>query len=155
MSPAGLVLALLLLAPAALADCPAPAEAPRQVARVLDDVNARRGQHGLAPVAVSDALVRAAVHQACHMARSGRMSHEGAKGARLPARLRKVGYRYRAAAENVAFGHRDAGRVVAGWMASDGHRRNILMPSATQAGAAMRQGQNGRPYWALILAHPR
>ncbi|SDO12126.1 Cysteine-rich secretory protein family protein [Lutimaribacter pacificus] len=149
------VLLAAMAAGVARADCALPPDAQAQAAQVVALVNGERQRHGLPALAQSGALAGAAGDHSCFMAATGRMSHTGRGGRKLGARLRDAGYGYRAAAENVAHGYRDAGGVVAGWMQSDGHRRNILMRDVTQAGAAMRAGGDGRPYWTLILGRPR
>ncbi|SDI90270.1 CAP domain-containing protein [Lutimaribacter saemankumensis] len=151
----GAFMFLVAFSGAVLADCAVPRDAGAQAAQVLALVNAERRQRGLNALAQDDALAGAAGDHSCFMAESGRMSHVGKGGRKLAARLRGVGYGYRAAAENVAYGYRDAGRVVHGWMQSDGHRRNILMRGVTEAGAGLRIGRDGRPYWTLILGRPR
>ena len=144
-----------MAAGAARADCVLPPDAQVQATQVVALVNSERQRHGLPALAQDRTLAGAAGDHSCFMASTGRMSHTGKGGRNLAARLRASGYRYRAAAENVAYGYRDAGRVVPGWMLSDGHRRNILTRGFTQAGAAIRIGGDGRPYWTLILGRLR
>lgn len=60
----------------------------------------------------------------------------------------------RSAAENVAYGYGTPAAVMAGWMNSDGHRRNILS-SNTHIGVGLAYGANGRPYWTQVFATPR
>ena len=68
---------------------------------------------------------------------------------RFKARLKRVGYRG-LAAENIARGQKSLGRVLAGWMKSPGHRRNMLHPRMRYFGlAAAKNG--GRNYWAMVL----
>jgi len=62
-----------------------------------------------------------------------------------------AGCRPSIAAENIAHGYRDAGTVIAGWTDSPGHRRNLLLGKARQAGAARAEG-GGRVYWVMVFA---
>jgi hypothetical protein len=43
---------------------------------------------------------------------------------------------------------------MAGWKASSGHRRNLLLAQATRVGVSHARGADARTYWALILASP-
>lgn len=87
------------------------------------------------------------------MARSGVMSHDAAGDGPFGSRLAASGYRYRAAAENVAWNHPTPAAVMAGWMKSPGHRVNVLGPYS-QAGFAVACGWAGDPYWCVVFATP-
>ena len=125
----------------ALAATPATAD--------LSAVNAVRAGQGLAPLAASPVLEGVARAHSEYMARTGRVGHAGAGGARLGPRIASSGYRACFAAENVAWGFADAAAAIAAWQGSGGHRRNMLDRRATQAGLA---GRNG--FWTLVLASP-
>ncbi|TDL75977.1 CAP domain-containing protein [Palleronia sediminis] len=108
-------------------------------------VNEVRRANGLAPLERIDKLDRAAARQAAAMRKAGAISHTGADGSSFSARLRAVGCS--GGAENVAMGDfgGEAG-VVAGWMDSPPHRKNLLTQGLESYGIA----QDGR-YWALVL----
>jgi len=72
-------------------------------------------------------------------------SHTGANGSRFTQRARAAGYGC-AIAENIASGHPTEGAVMAAWMQSSGHRRNILMPNAVEFGI----GRSGN-IWVLMM----
>jgi uncharacterized protein YkwD len=135
--------------------CPQPPEAAVQVARMLDEVTARRRQARLPPLAADPRLDQAAALVACDNARQNRLSHSTADGSTLGSRLRDLGYGFRAANENLTTGHRDAGGAVQGWMASPPHRANILSGEMRQFGGAMVRGASGRVHWAMVSARPR
>lgn len=82
------------------------------------------------------------------------MSHTGSDGSTLAVRVDRVGYGWRSVAENVAAGYPDAAGVMAGWMASDGHRGNILSANV-DLGVGLAYGADGRPYWTQVFAAPR
>jgi len=135
-------------------DYVAPAAAPHASAedndfeaRVLDLVNAERAKYGLAPVRYNDALDSAAEKHATHMAGVGRMAHDGIGDGDPGSRVRAEGFGD-AWGENVAAGQTSPEQVVAEWMASPGHRRNILDPNYRQLGVAYTAAANGRTYWA-------
>ena len=74
--------------------------------------------------------------------------------ARLVDRLARVGFSWRAAAENVASGQTTAGSVMAAWMNSPGHRSNILSTN-TRIGVGFAVAADGRRYWTQVFATPR
>jgi hypothetical protein len=79
-------------------------------------------------------------------------------GARYPSppdRLAAAGYNWQAYGENLAFGQRDAARAVADWMASEGHRANIVNTTFTEIGAAYKTDGNGFPYYVEMFGKPR
>ncbi len=110
-----------------------------------------RSAHGLPPLSSDRTLERAALEQANFMARSGRMDHTTGWGRDFASRMKDNGVEG-AAAENLAHGAMPASKVFAMWMASDGHRRNMLDPRFSKFGlAAVSEAGSGRKYWALVL----
>ena len=132
---------------------PSPALSP-QAREVVAQVNALRALHGLPPLAPAPALAAAARAHTEEQARLRRISHQGADGSQLSARLERVGYAHRAAGENVASGWDRPGEVARGWWESPGHRENLLRPQTTQVGVAAARDADGRTYWTLIVALP-
>jgi uncharacterized protein YkwD len=109
-----------------------------------------RADHGLPPLAPDPTLEKAAVQQAGYMAGTGKMAHRTGWGRDFASRMRDNGVRG-AAAENVAYGQATAADVLAGWMTSKGHRRNMLDPEFAHYGLASAEDAQGRKYWALVL----
>jgi uncharacterized protein YkwD len=111
-----------------------------------------RASYGLPPLARDPVLEGAAREQANYMARSGRLAHNTGYGRDFHTRIRKNGIPW-PAAENVARGDLDPGRLFAMWMNSPGHRRNILNPQFNRYGLAyVRVNGIWRRYWALVLS---
>lgn len=152
-----LILAIALLAPASMASgqpvCPTgfvPVRAADSAgqwrddmaAQVVDEVNAERAKYGLSPVTVSAELTEAARVRAQELTES--FSHTRPDGSSWstvsPA----------AFAENIARGHNSASRVMAAWLTSSGHRRNILRGSYTAIGVAALQ-VNGVTHWVQLF----
>ncbi|UWQ22758.1 CAP domain-containing protein [Jannaschia sp. W003] len=129
----------------------APARADEAERRALAMVNDRRRRAGLPPVAANRKLQAAAESHARWMARTGTMSHRGAGGSDMLTRMRAAGYRPCDANENVAYGQRTADRVVAGWTASPGHRRNILEDGMQHGAVAKVRDREGTIWWAMVL----
>ena len=124
---------------------------------VVVRTNLERKKLGLPQLARSNRLMRAAQIQADQMAAALTMSHDLPR-ARYPGmedRFKAVGYDYAASGENVAAGHPSAAAVVAGWMASPGHRANITATNYSEMGAGVATGKNGRRYWAEVFGAPR
>ncbi|MGA7758639.1 MAG: CAP domain-containing protein [Ilumatobacteraceae bacterium] len=141
------------LQPAVRLDPPRIQQSPTARA-VFDLVNAERAARGLAPMTYDTKLELAAQRHSDDQARSERMSHTGSDGSTMVQRIDRVGFAWRSAAENVAYGYGTPAAVMAGWMNSDGHRRNILS-SNTHIGVGLAYGANGRPYWTQVFATPR
>jgi len=129
-----LPLAAFLLAGAGLA---AYAQtAPEETAADLGPpVNAFRAVEGEAPLRRNAKADAAALAHAHDMARRGFFGHQGSNGSSVGGRLKAAGCRFTGAAENIAKGQRSDAEVVAAWVASPGHRRNMLAPY-DQYGAA-------------------
>lgn len=117
----------------------------------MDAATPARAAAGLAPIADDAQLMRAAQAQADHMARRGRIGHDGPGGSSVFDRVRATGFRGCFAAENVAAGQGDLGAVMRDWLGSSGHRRNILDRRATHGAVAAARG-GGTVYWAMVLA---
>lgn len=97
--------------------------------------------------------MRAAEIQASQMVRVNTLEHEvpGSDYPTLPSRLAAVDYRMRAAGENIGEGYRSPAAALAGWMASPGHRANILSPTYTEMGAATARSATGDVYWVQVF----
>ncbi|MFF1644839.1 CAP domain-containing protein [Streptomyces sp. NPDC058240] len=123
-------------APAALASGAA--------ARVLKLVNSERGKAGCSPLTLSAELTKAARTHSADMASHKNMSHTGSDGSALGDRIARAGYDWSAYGENVAHGYSTPEKVVAGWMGSPGHKRNILDCSFKEIGVGRAQPGD---YW--------
>lgn len=88
---------------------------------VLAATSVERTDAGCGPLQ-PDARLRAAAQD---MAENGYFSHTARDGRAFDERIRAAGHPA-PGGENVAQGQDDAAEVVAAWMGSPGHRRNIL-----------------------------
>jgi uncharacterized protein YkwD len=121
--------------------------------RIFALINSERRQRGLAPLAYNWRLDRMAKIQADQMATFQTMEHV-LPGAELPTlvdRARRVGYVYRRIAENVALGYPSAEAVVEGWMASKGHRENILDDGVIETGIGISRSSAGGVYFCQVF----
>ncbi len=120
-------------------------------------INAYRRQKGLATLALDPKLMAAAAAHSTDMARRNHMTHKGADGSNVMARVRRTGYGPRLAAENVAAGYDTAADVMRGWKRSPGHDRNLLLAGARHAGIAAVYAPKTKykTFWTLVLATPK
>lgn len=139
-------LAVLAAAGCQSSPAPAPVVVATPVAMSFTErLNSERAANGLGSVVPDDRLSRAAQAHARDMVANDTFSHVGANGSSFADRARAAGYGC-AAAENIAFGQRSEDEVMDAWMASPGHRRNILLRDAVQFGL----GREGN-MWVLVL----
>lgn len=109
-----------------------PAAARALVQRVLEAqvlalTNRERRLRGCADLRPSRPLILSARRHTVAMASADDMSHQLPGEPYFSARITRAGYRdWRLVAENIAQGFSGPVAVVRAWMASPGHRRNIL-----------------------------
>ena len=156
-------LILLVTTPAALATVaapahaaapapPAPAVAPTvlmsQVVTMTNQQRVANGCHRL--LAVDPGLTLASVRQSTYMARTGNHSHVWSDGTTVTLRSRQAGYD-QPSGENIAWGYRTATEVVQAWMASPGHRANMLNCGAKSIGTGVAYAANGTLYYTQVF----
>ena len=117
----------------------------RQAHRATNQV---RVDHKLPTLAKQDCLKQYAVKQAQAMAAAKQMSHQDLTPILSECKLAAAG-------ENVAYGFPDGKAAVNGWMASPGHRVNVLSPVYELVGTAARKGNDGKWYVAQVYGRPK
>ena len=131
------VAALLLLAPAIVAETPA------------ELISSYRLEHGELRVIRDATLDRIALAQARAMAAKDVLSHEvlGSFSRRVaPAQAGR-------AAENIAYGYDTFDKTLGQWIDSSEHRKNLLLHNASKVGIASAKDASGkRTYWAMVIA---
>ncbi|TDD17946.1 CAP domain-containing protein [Kribbella turkmenica] len=108
---------------------------------VLNYTNQIREQQGCGPLRLDGALVEAAGRHASDMVRRRYLDHTNPDGQDPGDRMAAAGYRGSGWGENIAAGYDSAQKVVAAWMRSEGHRRNILNCRFTSIGIGYDPGQ--------------
>jgi uncharacterized protein YkwD len=97
--------------------------------------NAERTKRGLAALRLSPTLSSAAQRHAQDMIQRRYFDHTSPDGSQPRDRARAAGYQQaNYVGENIAAGQDNAEAVVAGWMDSQGHRRNILNKNFKEIG---------------------
>lgn len=142
---------VLGLGAAAQAGCNIPANSDVLQKQLLAELNAERTARGLSPLKLSAKLDKAAQGHACDNAKRRSISHDSSDGGTLKTRLRKAGYKYRAAAENTGRGFGTPERAVDWWMNSPKHRTNILYPKMREVGIgiAMSDAPDSKLHWVI------
>ena len=126
--------------------------------QVLQLVNVARATGGMCgstlhpaspPLALNPKLNAAAQAHADDMAERSYYSHQSQDGRSANDRMRAQGYQSAITAENIAAGQQSAEEVVAGWLKSAGHCRNILMPDLREIGlgVAIKPSSERGSYW--------
>jgi uncharacterized protein YkwD len=107
-------------------------------------VNSERTKAGCSPVTLNVKLTKAAQDHSEDMAAHQDMSHTGSDGSDPGDRITRAGYSWSTYGENVAYGYATAESVMAGWMSSPGHKRNILNCEFKEIGVGLAQPYD---YW--------
>lgn len=83
--------------------------------------------------------------------------HVGPDGSEPGERMLRQGYRWRAAAENIAAGQRSVAEVMAGWVASPGHYANLVNPAYRHVGLGHATSSAGvyGDYWVQNFGRGR
>ena len=131
--------------------CNVPSNAKALQSEVLAHLNAERKAYGLSPLKLSPRLDKAAQGHACDNADRRSISRDSSDGGTLTTRLRKAGYKYRAAAENTGRGFGTGARAVEWWMNSPKHRSNILFDRVKDVGIgiALSDAPDNKIHWVI------
>ena len=132
--------------------------------QVLAAVNKARAGAGCAALTVNAKLLAAAQGHAKAMAEQNFFGHASKNGGKFSNRIKAQGYRYSKVAENLGAGQSSAAKVMAIWLESAGHRKNILDCDLTETGIAVVYQPDDAPlkgqkyamkyYWVEVFARP-
>ena len=102
-------------------------------------------------------LTLAAEEHSSNMANYDFFSHTGLDDSTVGDRVTAQGYTWSYVAENIAAGQTTAESVVAAWMESEGHCKNIMSENVTEMGLACSENSNAEYnyYWTQDFAKPR
>ena len=130
----------------------------------LSLINSARTKAGCAALAINPKLQSAASGHAKAMARQNFFSHTGKNGSTAKSRINAAGYGWSAIAENIAAGQTSAKEVVSTWLASAGHKKNMMNCTYTETGLAVVYQDDDAPisghqypfryYWVQTFGRP-
>ncbi len=120
-----------------------------QAQQVLKLTNQERANAGCSALKLNSKLNAAAQSHSDDMAAKKYFSHDSQDGRSPFDRMSDAGYKFGAAAENIAQGYGDAEAVVKGWMNSEGHKANILNCTYTEMGLGWDNN-----YWTQTFGKP-
>jgi uncharacterized protein YkwD len=123
-------------------------------AEVATLVNTERGKAGCPVLTVDDRLTVAARAHSADMAARNFFSHTTPEGVDFATRITDAGYRWSGAGENIAKGQRTPQDVMTSWMASPGHRANILNCGFKNIGVGVAADATGALLWTQDFASP-
>lgn len=139
----------------AIAPCDVPFQAEAYRAEIFRLVNEARAAEGLNEVSQNDTLEAQAERYACELIRYDFFDHVNpVTGSTLGDRTRDYGYAYQVVGENLAAGQRSPQEAFDDWMASPGHRQNILDPRFTELGVGIHSGGRYGLYWVQEFGRP-
>jgi len=124
------------------------------VTQVVALTNQQRAASGCGALRVNATLTQVAQAHSADMAANNYFSHDSQNGASPFDRMTAAGYRFSAAAENIAAGQRTPSDVVTAWMNSEGHRANILNCTYTEIGVGYATGGSYGTYWTQDFGKP-
>lgn len=134
-------------------------------ADVMSAINAARAQPrscgtqahpAVARLAWNETLFAAAEGHSKDMAQRNYFAHTSPDGKTAADRAQTSGYRFTTLGENIAAGQPSVAVVMQGWLASEGHCRNVMNPTFTQVAVACvgASGQQYPTYWTMMLGKP-
>ncbi len=141
---------------AALADrCQDLPDRQALIVAMVDAVNAERARHNLPPLRPQATLMRIADFYGCRLVEGDFFSHQDPfDKSTVDSRAAHFGYAFLKIGENLAAGQQSVQQALDDWMASAGHRANILDPAFTEMGVAVKTGGPFGPYWVQEFGRP-
>jgi uncharacterized protein YkwD len=132
---------------------PTPTPQSRALAyeqQVLALANTERARAGCGPLRLDAALREAAQAHSQDMADNDYFSHTGSDGSSPWDRAAEAGYSD-PSGENIAAGYQTPEDVMAAWMASAGHRANILNCDSREMGLGYVANSSRGPLWTQLF----
>jgi len=119
---------------------------------VLSYTNEERTKAGLLPLTVNTKLVNSASYKTSDLFNQQYFEHEAPNGEAVAEVTSKFGYEYILVGENLALGNFDSNKkLVDAWMASPGHRANILNKNYTEIGISVKRDiYEGKLLWIAV-----
>ncbi|MEM8808605.1 MAG: CAP domain-containing protein [Cyanobacteria bacterium P01_G01_bin.38] len=126
------------------------------VTDLLTLTNAARDEAGVDPLTFSYQLGQSAQTYAKEMADNDFFSHTGLNNSTFGQRIAGADYQFNAIGENLGAGFSTPSGVVNGWLASEGHRNNILNEDFTDIGLGVfhKADSTHGTYWVQHFGKP-
>jgi uncharacterized YkwD family protein len=118
---------------------------------ILKLVNEERAKNGLNPLQLSSKVSSVAREKSEDMRDGSYFGHQSPTYGSPSDMLKQFGVSYPMVGENIAAGQPTAKAVMDGWMASEGHRANILNPDFTHIGIGYTSGGSYGSYWTQMF----
>jgi uncharacterized protein YkwD len=135
--------------PAPPPPAPAPPAGDPMEGEVLALVNGERAANGCPPLTADEGLASVAREHSADMAARDYFAHDTPEGVDPFERAAAAGQSARA--ENIAAGYATPAEVVAGWMASPGHRANLLNCGLSRVGTGVGHGGSYGITWTQLF----
>lgn len=122
------------------------------IAGVIEETNQHRNENNSKPLSENQKLNTSAKIKLEDMFTNQYFEHESLSGLSVGDLTSSVDYEYIIVGENLALGNfKNNKSLVDAWMASEGHRANILKKSYTEIGVAVGYGTfNGQKTWLAV-----
>ena len=132
-----------------------PFEHSAEEKKIFESTNQERKKKDLPPLTLNPALSKIARAHSENMARQGKMEHTLDEKSPFD-RMRDAGFKFSAAAENIAMGDKGIplGTIMQAWMDSKGHAENILNTDYTDIGVGIARDKMGALYFTQVFARP-
>lgn len=117
---------------------------------LVNVTNKTRKRAGLKPLVINKHLMYAARKHSVRMARKRHLSHL-IKGKDFAVRLKKSGYAFVRAGENVGRSRGSSSQIVKSWMNSPVHRKNILNSHFKEIGVGIAKTPQGEKYFTQVF----
>lgn len=135
--------------------CAEAADHAALVQDVLNAVNAERAKRLVPPLKTNATLMQVADFYSCRLIDGRFFDHvDPYDGSTVDTRVSDFGYPFAKIGENLAAGQRSGKAVVADWMQSPAHKANLLDPTFTETGIAVKTGGDLGWYWVQEFGKP-
>jgi len=137
---------------------PPPVDPATLEAGIVAGINAQRAAAGLPPLQLDPDLVMVARERSNDMAQRGYFGHVSPTGETFSSLMQSQGVPCSWCGENIAYNNfgddQTVAVVLSAWMASPGHRDNILRSSFDRVGVGVALGGSGAKYYTAVFAGP-
>ena len=127
-------------------------ETPETMSKnIITLTNTKRAENTMGPLAENSKLDEAAKQKLNDMLASNYWEHVAPSGLQAWDFMKKAGYTYQFAGENLAKGYHDSASTVNAWMDSQTHKDNLLNKNYTEIGVATGNGKlDGKPVTLVV-----